>query len=300
MNREIKSSLFIDYFGKDEIVGKRNFLELYNAIHDTNYTLENTELHIREIDDTMYKTFQNDIGMELNGRLVVLIEHQSTINNNMPLRFLEYVSRIYTSIVPGEIRYREKLFKIPTPEFLVFYNGTKKHPDYSELKLSDAFLDNNDSSYLELRVKVYNIKDQDLPIVRKCDKIRQYTEFINYIYANANIKDEESCLQAINEARKIGLLPNYLERKITEVINMLTAEYDYDLDIAVKKQEAYEDGLQDGIQKGLDQGIQRGEQIKALEDALVMIKTFNHPISDVCKALKIDEALVQEALENND
>ncbi|MCQ2592142.1 MAG: Rpn family recombination-promoting nuclease/putative transposase [Treponema sp.] len=293
MNREIKSSLFIDYFGKDEIVGKRNFLELYNALHNTAYTLENTELRIREIDDTMYKTFRNDIGMELNGHLVVLIEHQSTINSNMPLRFLEYVSRIYTSIVPGKIRYREKLYKIPTPEFLVFYNGSKNLPEYTELKLSEAFLEKSGEPELELKVKVYNIKNPDLPIVRKCDKIRQYSEFINYIYNHANIKDEESCRNAINEARKQGLLPDYLERKVTEVINMLTAEYDYDLDIAVKKEEAYEDGLQDGMERGL----LRGEQKKSLEDALVMIKELNASVDWVCERMNIEKQILIKELE---
>lgn len=93
ISREIKSSLFIDYFGIDEVVGKQNFLELYNAIHDTHYTLENCELKLRIIDDTVYKTYKNDLGMEIDGHLVVLMEHQSTINNNMPLRFLVTVKK---------------------------------------------------------------------------------------------------------------------------------------------------------------------------------------------------------------
>ncbi|MCQ2591210.1 MAG: Rpn family recombination-promoting nuclease/putative transposase [Treponema sp.] len=301
INKQIKSSLFIDYFGKDEIVGKRNFLELYNALHDTNYTLENTELKIREIDDTMYKTFRNDIGMELNGHLVVLIEHQSTVNNNMPLRFLEYVSRIYTSMVPGKVRYREKLFKIPTPEFLVFYNGKKELPKYSELKLSDAYYEQMEDPNLELKVKVYNINNSDLPVVRKCDKIRQYCEFINYIYTNANIRDEESCRKVIKAAQEKGLLSDYLGRKITEVVNMLTAEYDYDLDIAVKKEEAYEDGFNDGFhdgfEDGFNDGFNDGGKAKSLEDALVMINDFNLPIDLVCAKLNIEKEVVLEAME---
>ena len=166
ISREIKSSLFIDYFGIDEVVGKQNFLELYNAIHDTHYTLENCELKLRIIDDTVYKTYKNDLGMEIDGHLVVLMEHQSTINNNMPLRFLEYITRIYSSIVPGRARYLIGTYPIPTPEFFVFYNGKSELPAISELKLSDAFIDSTDNPTLELKVKIYNIGNTDLPFVR--------------------------------------------------------------------------------------------------------------------------------------
>ena len=44
---------------------------------------------------------------------------------------------------------------------------------------------------------------------------------------------------------------------------MLLTEYDYDTDIAVQRQEAYEDG----VEKGISQGIQQGSQQKAIETA---------------------------------
>ena len=44
---------------------------------------------------------------------------------------------------------------------------------------------------------------------------------------------------------------------------MLLTEYDYDTDIAVQRQEAYEDGMEQGI----SQGIQQGSQQKAIETA---------------------------------
>ena len=48
---------------------------------------------------------------------------------------------------------------------------------------------------------------------------------------------------------------------------MLLTEYDYDTDIAVQRQEAYEDG----IEKGISQGIQQGAQQKAIETAKNML-----------------------------
>ena len=44
---------------------------------------------------------------------------------------------------------------------------------------------------------------------------------------------------------------------------MLLTEYDYDTDIAVQRQEAYEDG----VEKGISQGLQQGSQQKAIETA---------------------------------
>ena len=41
-----------------------------------------------------------------------------------------------------------------------------------------------------------------------------------------------------------GILVDYLDRKSREVINMLSAKYNYKLDIAVKKEEAFQDGME--------------------------------------------------------
>ena len=67
-------------------------------------------------------------------------------------------------------------------------------------------------------------------------------------------------------------MPNYLNRKTTEVSNMLWGEYNYDEDIAAQRQEAFDDGLC----KGISQGISQGSQQKAIETAKNM---FSNNIS---------------------
>ena len=84
-NRTYKDSVFVDLFKR-----KENFLSLYNSIHKTNLKLEDTQMELKEIPQSVYKTFNNDVSMLVNGRLIVMVEHQSTINENMPLRFLEF------------------------------------------------------------------------------------------------------------------------------------------------------------------------------------------------------------------
>ena len=243
-NRKYKDSVFTDLFGSDRD-GKKNFLELYNALSGSNYKLEEVSLVRKVIDQTLYKTFNNDVSWEINGKLIVLVEHQSTVNNNMPFRCLEYVTRIYEGIVPVKQRYAEKVFKIPNPDFYVVYVGNKEQPQEYELRLSDAFYE-KDSSKLELVVKVKNCTNLNLlPIKGTCDILKEYCRFLEIVEKNYNkLRPRASFKKAIEIAMEEGILIDYLDRKSREVINMLCAKYDYKMDIAVKKQEAFEDGQQ--------------------------------------------------------
>ena len=290
-NREIKSGVFADLFGDDEKVGKKNFLSLYNAIHDTNLKFEDTVIEQKKIPQAVYKTFYNDVSMLINGRLIVLIEHQSTPNKNMPLRCLEYYVHLLYGIVPAKARYKESLYKIPTPEFYVFYNGEKKEKTEYIMKLSDAFIDKQESPMCEVNVKFTNIRGKEgenLPVVQKCDILKQYCEFMEIVFRRqTELKEQptneemQGCYEkAINEAISKDILADYLSRKGTEVKNMFIGEYDYDLDMQVKAEEARERGLAEG------------QQQKAIEDAKNMLKK-NYPTSDISEitGLPLDQVL---------
>ena len=241
-NRKYKDSVFTDLFGSDRD-GKKNFLDLYNALAGTDYQLEDVSLERKIIEQSLYKTFNNDVSWEINGKLVVLVEHQSTINENMPFRCLEYITRIYEGIVPIKNRYAEKVYKIPNPDFFVVYIGKKKLPLEQELRLSDAFYE-KDSSKLELVVKVKNCTDPKmLPISKNCSILKEYCQFIEIVENTYNERFPKSSFKkAIEKAISQGILTDYLDRKSREVINMLCAKYNYKMDIAVKKEEAYKDG----------------------------------------------------------
>ena len=179
-NRKYKDSVFTDLFGSDRD-GKKNFLALYNALSGSDYKLDEVSLERKVIEQSLYKTFNNDVSWEINGKLIVLVEHQSTVNENMPFRCLEYVTRIYEGIIPVKARYEEKVHKIPNPDFYVVYVGKKPQPAEQELRLSDAFY-TKDSSKLELVVKVKNCTDPNLlPIIKNCDILKQYCLFIEIV-----------------------------------------------------------------------------------------------------------------------
>ena len=235
VNRDIKAGVFADLFGDDEKDGKKNFLSLYNAIHDTNLKLENTQIEQKMIPQSVVKTFYNDISMIINGKLIVLIEHQSTPNNNMPLRCLEYYAHLLYGIIPARARYKEVLYKIPTPEFYIFYNGKKKAEKECIMKLSDAFIEKQEDPACEVKVRWTNIHGKDgenLPVVQKCAILKQYCEFMDIVFRyQAELKEQptdeemEDCIsKAINEAISRNILADYLTRKGTEVRNMIFGE----------------------------------------------------------------------------
>ena len=243
-NRKYKDSVFTDLFGSDKN-GKKNFLDLYNALTGTNYKVEEVKLERKIIEQSLYKTFNNDVSWEINGKLIVLVEHQSTVNENMPFRCLEYVTRIYEGIVPPKMRYAEKMFKLPNPDFFVVYVGKKELPKEQELRLSDAFYQ-KDNSKLELVVKLVNCSDsKTLPLCGTCDILKEYCQFIEIVERTYNrLFPKRSFKRAIEIAMEQGILVDYLDRKSREVINMLSAKYNYKLDIAVKKEEAFQDGME--------------------------------------------------------
>ncbi len=247
-NREHKDSLFVDLFYQDE-TAKKNLLSLYNALHDTKYQDENVIRKVK-IEDVFYKNLKNDISFEVDGHMLVLGEHQGTVNPNIPLRCLLYVRRAYEQLIDKKARYRTTLVKIPTPEFYSFYNGQKDQPLEQELRLSDAFINPAGNNSAELKVKVININsDKAHELLKKCDILREYSQFIDTVRAHSG--EESAIKKAIRECIDRGILADYLKRKGSEVENMLIAEYSYEEDIQVKQQEAEQLGRTKGRQEGL-------------------------------------------------
>ena len=72
---------------------------------------------------------KNDVSCMVENKIIFLIEHQSTVNENMPLRCLEYIGRVFEKILKMRDRYARLLIKIPTPKFYVFYIGDEKWTD---------------------------------------------------------------------------------------------------------------------------------------------------------------------------
>jgi predicted transposase/invertase (TIGR01784 family) len=225
--------------------------ELYSAIEGITVPPD-TPIDINTLTDILFMERINDISFLIDNRLVVLIEHQSTINDNIPLRFLEYIGRLYEKIIDPHKKYQEKLEKIPKPEFIVLYNGMDEYPDYAELKLSSAFksieglkLTGNGKIPLELIVQVYNINHGRNPeILKKCETLNGYSIFIDKVreYKETEKTLEKALPSAINYCIDKNILRDFLRKHGSEVINMIVGEWNWDTAKEVWQREALEKG----------------------------------------------------------
>jgi len=223
-NKNYKDSVFTKLFGHDEKI----ILELYNAIFNANCG-EDTKIEITTLDEALFMDWINDISFVIDGKLVVLIEHQSTINNNMPLRMLIYITKIYEKIRDTRSLYKKKATALPRPEFVVLYNGKEEYPDRKELKLSDMFEKYGEENpvNLELVVQIYNInKGRNPEFAARSTTLDQYEIFVAKVHENEKtMPKKEAIIKAVKDCSDNGILKEFLRKHSAEVVNMLLREF---------------------------------------------------------------------------
>ena len=267
-NRQYKDSVFVDIFSRNEETRQVAAVSLYNALHEEKIA-EDAKIEFLELKNVLYHKHKNDVSFRVNDKIIVLIEHQSTINENMPFRFLLYIAALYDLIIEAEKRYRQHLFKIPKPEFYVIYNGVQEYPAISELCLSDAFEEVEGDVQLELKVKVININHEaNKDFLKKCPLLEQYQEFVKIIYDYKQKYGEKGFFLGIQYCIEHGIFPEYLIKNITEVVNMLQQKYKYRDEVRVIREEERELGIKQGIKQGMIKGRLEGIQEGLLKGML--------------------------------
>jgi len=242
-NREYKDSVFSLYLSDP-----KRLIDVYNAVAKTNYPPD-TPVEINTLTDVLYKNQINDLSFILDGQVVVLIEHQSTINENMALRLFQYSARVYEKITKQRPLYKKKRVKIPVPQFIVLYNGNEAFPEYAVQKLSDNYIVEQENPQLELKVNIYNINyETNAEIVQRSQSLNEYSQFIGKIKENLadELTLEESIKQAIEYGIEHDIMRDFLETNGTEVVNMLLSGWNMDEALAVSKEEGFEDGYVNG------------------------------------------------------
>ena len=223
VNRNYKSSMFTHLFGEPD-----KEYELYNAIAPGRFP-PGTPVKDVTLKDVFFMDRVNDLSFRVGDKLVIFIEHQSSINENMPLRDLIYCGRIYEMIVATDVLYSRKRTTIPTPEFYVLYNGEDLFPEKATYRLSELYaLPPAGEPALELVVHVYNVnKGNNEDLVKRSETLDGYVTFVSM--ARRNEKDGMSRATAIKEAIKEciehGILAEYLKKYGSEVYNMLMHEW---------------------------------------------------------------------------
>lgn len=242
--REYKDRLFKAIFGRNTEESKKWRLSLYNALNDSNYT-DPDELKVNTIENVIYITMHNDISFLIDDQ-IVLWEQQSSYNPNMPLRGLMYFSQLYQINLTklGKSLLSSKQVKIPTPKFIVFYNGTETEKDKFKMRLSDAFMREDKSGDFEWTADVININPKrNSPLQKKCNALYDYIRYVYRVEGNrkSDMEKKEAVEEAVNWAIKENLLDGFFKEQRSEVIGMSLTEFDEE----EFKRVCYEDGVLD-------------------------------------------------------
>ncbi|HJD33862.1 MAG TPA: hypothetical protein H9911_04875 [Candidatus Mediterraneibacter tabaqchaliae] len=242
VNRTYKSTLFIMLFQD-----KHNLLELYNAVSGKHYT-DPEILEINTLENAIYMTVKNDISFLIDGRLS-LYEHQSTYNPNLPLRFLIYISKLYSRMTRNANLYGTKLIRIPPPEFLIFYNGKEELPEQTMLNLSDMYETKDPHAGLELSAVMLNISGKhNQKLKEACTTLKEYAIYTDKVRKYAEEAELPDAVErAIQECIAEGVLQDFLEKHRAEAKEMSIFEYDQEKHMRQEREEAWADGHSAGL-----------------------------------------------------
>lgn len=245
---------------------KENLLSLYNALNGTGYTNVD-DLEITTLENAVYMNYKNDISFVLSHELL-LYEHQSTFNPNMPLRDLFYVSSVLQGRISGDDLYSRRIVRIPAPKFIVFYNGTGSQPERQILRLSDAFEKKQEQPALELNVIVYNINlGRNSELLAACSLLKEYAQYVDQVRTLAReLPFPKAVEKAVDYCIGNGILADFLRENRAEAIAMSIFEYDEEKHMKNEREEGREEGREE-LAKVLKRLMDAGET-EALERAL--------------------------------
>ena len=289
-NRNYKSTVFAMLFGDRE-----RLLGLYNAISGKNYQ-DPEALEINTLENAIYMGMKNDLSFLIDDRLS-LYEHQSTVNPNMPLRFLFYISDLYSGMTTEENFYGRKALSIPIPCFVIFYNGSEPQPDRKILRLSDLYTVRMKETQLELTAVLLNInRNHNRELMEACRDLKDYAEYVDRVRKYAReLPLSEAVERAITECIQEGVLKEFLEKNRAEVKKMSIYEYDQEKHIRMERQDAWEDGMQEGRREGIKEGELRGRNAQ-LSELIKKKLARGKSISRIAEELEETEERIQELI----
>ncbi len=255
VNPKHKDRLFCRIFGREKY--KKYALSLYNAVNGTNYH-DLSKLEIITLEDAIYIKMKNDVAYLMCGT-ISLFEHQSSINPNMPVRGFMYMGELYSKLLKqGRDRiYNNILVKIPTPQYIVFYNGTKDCPEKKKLRLSDAFINPRNDGEFEFTATVININPgNNSELLDSCSPLKGYSILVKRIRENVTKMPLKVAVdKAVTDCIRDDILSDILREERSSVMLEMLSTFDEKL---------YEEGLRE---EGRAEERQKTESEKKRADA---------------------------------
>ncbi len=281
VQREYKATVFSMLYER-----KEELLELYNGLNGTNYR-NPEELEVTTLWNAIYMSMKNDASCMIDMSLQ-LYEQQSTVNPNMPLRFLHYVSRQLEKLLIHCNLYGKRLVPLPTPKFYVFYNGLEEQPEFRVMKLSDSYVKKARQYALEVVVEQYNINPgYNEELQEKCPKLMQYMEYVTRVRKyNKTMSLEQAVNKAVDECIKEGILRDFLLENKAEVVSMSIFEYDEEKHKKFLHEEGFEEGAEMKLRELVEKKHAKGYSISEIADML------EEEVETIAKILEELEVLI--------
>lgn len=246
VNSKYKDRLFRFIYGAKE--NKKHLLSLYNAVNNTAYT--NVEdIEITTLDDVIYIKMKNDISFIFDSEMS-LYEHQSTYNPNMPLRGMMYFSDLYRQWLSGQKKdlYGSTLVKIPTPKYIVFYNGDQTCRDKEIIRLSSAFEKEDTSGQYEWTATMLNINEgHNRELMERCISLQQYSAYVAKVKKySKELPIEQAVSKAVDEAIQENYLDGFFKKHREGVVNVSLTEFNEEEFVANRRAEGRIEGHKQG------------------------------------------------------
>ena len=294
-NKNYKDTVFRMLFNN-----KVRLLELYNAINGTSYHNPD-DLTITTLNGETFLKMKNDLSFIINFELN-LFEHQSTPCPNIPLRDLYYLAANLKELYPTEKIYSPTKLKIPTPKFIMFYNGTSLMEDVETYRLSDMFARQVESPAVELIVTALNVNSgHNKELMEACETLKGYSLFVAKVrqYKQEAEKDYDSSHatplkllvdskevmtgivsssvnKAIDECIQEGILKDFFSEYRKEIIEVGVLEYSYERHMQILQDESFDAGVQNttALFSWLKSVGRKEDIFKAIDDPEYMSKLF--------------------------
>ncbi len=254
--REYKSSVFSMLLEEPEYA-----LDVYNALNGTDYC-DAGMIKVQRIDGGVLLSVRNDASFLIDSYFNVY-EHQSTYNPNMPLRFMIYFSGLMWDFIKlhDYDLYSTRKIPVPTPRFVVFYNGLNERPAKEVFHLSDLYEHQCDEYDLDLTCVAYNINPGYNKELEKDSKVLHgYMTFVQKVRTYDEEKDdlEESINHAIDECISEGILVDFFERRRFEVVENALLDMTFEKREKLIARDNRELGREEGLEIGREEGLEIG------------------------------------------
>ena len=296
-NRKYKDTVFRMLFSD-----KYRLLELYNAVSGRHY-VNPDELQIVTLENAVYMGMKNDMAFLLDTG-IYLYEHQSTINPNMPLRDLFYISSEYNGFVDMKSLYTSTVQKLPAPNFVVFYNGEEAMEDRCEYRLSGAFEPKVDNPALELIVTVLNVNYGRNPVLmEQCRTLADYAQYVALVRKyKAELGSLEAAVRrAVDECIRNDVLADFLRKNRAEVEMTSIFEYNQEEEErklrATERKAGYDEGYDSGYESGAADGEVRGEVRSIVKAVIKLMQNMKLTMEQALDTLDIRGDEREEVLE---